>query len=57
MVYHKLFLLMPSLIIDDTVVERYGGEGVGYHHDSKHGLVKGHCYVTATSLRYAPAAE
>ena len=35
-----------ALIIDDTVVERYGGEGVGYHHDSKHGLVKGHCYVT-----------
>ena len=35
-----------TLIIDDTVVERYGGEGVGYHHDSKHGLVKGHCYVT-----------
>ena len=34
------------LIVDDTVVERYGGEGVGYHHDSKHGLVKGHCYVT-----------
>lgn len=35
-----------TLIIDNTVVERYGGEGLGYHHDSKHGLVKGHCYVT-----------
>ena len=35
-----------TLVLDDTVVERYGGEGVGYHHDSKHGLVKGHCYVT-----------
>jgi len=38
------------LLLDDTVVERYGGEGVGYHHDSKHGLVKGHCYVTALCL-------
>lgn len=35
-----------SLVLDDTVVERYGGEGVGYHHDTKHGLVRGHCYVT-----------
>ena len=35
-----------SLVIDDTVVERYGGEGVGYQHDTKHGLVKGHGYVT-----------
>jgi hypothetical protein len=30
------------LVNDDTNVERYSGEGVGYHHDSKHGLVKGH---------------
>lgn len=34
------------LILDDTNVERYSGEGVGYHHDSKHGLIKGHNYVT-----------
>ena len=34
------------LLMDDTNVERYGGEGVGYHHDSKHGLIKGHNYVT-----------
>ncbi|MDG7011326.1 MAG: transposase [Nitrososphaerota archaeon] len=37
-------------IIDDTNVERYGGEGVGYHHDSKHGLIKGHNYVTSVSV-------
>jgi hypothetical protein len=34
------------LILDDTNVERYSGEGVGYHHDSKHGIIKGHNYVT-----------
>ncbi len=34
------------LLLDDTNVERYGGEGVGYHHDSKHGLIRGHNYVT-----------
>ncbi|TLX93737.1 MAG: transposase [Thaumarchaeota archaeon] len=34
------------LLLDDTNVERYGGEGVGYHHDSKHGMIKGHNYVT-----------
>ncbi|MEM2759289.1 MAG: transposase [Nitrososphaerales archaeon] len=33
-------------IVDDTTVEKYGGEVVGYHHDSKHGLIRGHCYVT-----------
>ncbi len=37
-------------IIDDTNVERYGGEGVGYHHDSKHGLIKGHNYVTSVCV-------
>lgn len=37
-------------IIDDTNVERYGGEGVGYHHDSKHGLIRGHNYVTSVSV-------
>jgi hypothetical protein len=34
------------LILDDTNVERYSGEGVEYHHDSKHGLIRGHNYVT-----------
>jgi hypothetical protein len=33
-------------ILDDTNVERYSGEGVGYHHDSRHGIIKGHNYVT-----------
>lgn len=35
------------ILDDDTNVERYSGEGVGYHHDdSKHGMIKGHNYVT-----------
>jgi hypothetical protein len=35
------------LILDDTNVERYSGEGVvGYHYDSKHSIIKGHNYVT-----------
>ncbi len=34
------------LILDDTNVERYSGKGVGYHHDSKHGVIRGHNYVT-----------
>jgi hypothetical protein len=39
-----------TFIIDDTNVERYGGEGVGYHHDSKHGLIRGHNYVTSVCV-------
>ena len=35
-----------SFILDDTVVEKCGERGVGYYHDTKHGLVRGHCYVT-----------
>jgi hypothetical protein len=38
------------LINDDTNVERYSGEGVGYHHDSKHGVIKGHNYVTEVCI-------
>ncbi len=34
------------ILDDDTNVERYSGEGVGYHHDLKHGMIKGHNYVT-----------
>ncbi|GEM_PF-2403194 len=39
------------MINDDTNVERYSGEGVGYHHDdSKHGVIKGHNYVTEVCI-------
>jgi hypothetical protein len=34
------------LILDDTNVERYSVEGVVFHHDSKHCLIRGHIHVT-----------